>query len=161
MQERVAALLGGRLPSGLTVSTFHALGVRLLREEAPHLGLKPRFSILDPADAQNVLAELLPAAERGIVRQLHWRISQWKNAAVEPEEAEQLGGDELAAARRRLTATTSARCAPTTRSTSTISSSCPCVCYGAMPRCASAGRTGCATSSSMNTRTPTAPSTSS
>jgi ATP-dependent DNA helicase Rep len=98
MQERVAALLGGRLPGGLTVSTFHALGVRLLREEAPHLGLKPRFSILDPADAQNVLAELLPAAERGIVRQLHWRISQWKNAAIEPEEAEQLAGDELAAA---------------------------------------------------------------
>ena len=34
MQERVAGLMGGRAPGGLTVCTFHALGVRMIRQEA-------------------------------------------------------------------------------------------------------------------------------
>ena len=42
MQERVGQLLRDK-PSGLTISTFHSLGVRILREEAKVLGYKPRF----------------------------------------------------------------------------------------------------------------------
>src|SRR5574343_1018122 len=47
MLERIAKLMGGRAAKGLTVCTFHALGVRIVRQEAQLLGLKPQFSILD------------------------------------------------------------------------------------------------------------------
>ena len=49
MQERVASLLKTK-PAGLTISTFHSLGVRILREEAKALGYKPQFSIFDSTD---------------------------------------------------------------------------------------------------------------
>ena len=50
MQERVGKLLKAIRRSGLTISTFHSLGVRILREEAKALGYKPRFSIFDSTD---------------------------------------------------------------------------------------------------------------
>jgi ATP-dependent DNA helicase Rep len=59
MKERVGKQIGGRA-EGLIVSTFHALGVRILRQEAGKLGLKPGFSILDAADT----TALLPGARR-------------------------------------------------------------------------------------------------
>jgi DNA helicase-2/ATP-dependent DNA helicase PcrA len=36
--------------------TFHSVGARLLREEAPRIGLAPGFSVLDRADAQDLMA---------------------------------------------------------------------------------------------------------
>ncbi|MBX7201212.1 MAG: UvrD-helicase domain-containing protein, partial [Rhodospirillaceae bacterium] len=57
MRERVAKLCGGKA-EGLIVSTFHALGVRILRQEARALGLKPGFSILDASDTTALFQEL-------------------------------------------------------------------------------------------------------
>jgi len=88
MQERVAQLLGGRTPAGLTVCTFHALGVQILRSESTRLGLKPRFSILDQSDALTLLGELLKESDRAFLKRVHWQISQWKNQGILPEEAE-------------------------------------------------------------------------
>jgi ATP-dependent DNA helicase Rep len=59
MAERVKTLVDRQLAKGLTISTFHALGVRLLREEAAHAGLKPQFSILDADDAMAIIQDLL------------------------------------------------------------------------------------------------------
>jgi ATP-dependent DNA helicase Rep len=50
MRERVGKLLPGQAGPTASVSTFHSLGVRILREEAKALGYKPRFSILDATD---------------------------------------------------------------------------------------------------------------
>ena len=36
--------------------TFHSIAARLLRDEAPHVGLAPGFTVLDRADAQDLLA---------------------------------------------------------------------------------------------------------
>ena len=47
MQERVGKLLSSQQANELQISTFHSLGVRILREEAKALGYKPRFSIFD------------------------------------------------------------------------------------------------------------------
>jgi ATP-dependent DNA helicase Rep len=102
MRERVAKLLGGRTPEGLTVCTFHALGVRIIRQEARHCGLKSRFSILDTADAAQVIADIGGDMERKIARQLQWRISSWKNALITPERAASLADDEISAAAARL-----------------------------------------------------------
>ena len=102
MQERVARLMGGRLPEGLTVCTFHALGVRIVRAEARRCGLKPQFSILDAADTAQIVADIAGDEEKGIARQLQWRISAWKNAMILPDEAARLAGDDIAAAAARL-----------------------------------------------------------
>lgn len=102
MQERVAAIMGGRSPKGLTVCTFHALGVKIVRQEAVHCGLKPQFSILDASDTVQIVADIARDTDKGIAKQMQWRISSWKNAMITPAEAAQLAQDELASAAATL-----------------------------------------------------------
>jgi ATP-dependent DNA helicase Rep len=102
MRERAKQLLPGQPLESLNVSTFHALGARILRQEAKALQLKPRFSIFDAADSGAVLAELAKEADKARLKPLQWRISAWKNALVEPAEALSLAGDELALTAARL-----------------------------------------------------------
>ncbi len=101
MQERVAMLLDKSRTRGLTVCTFHALGVRILRQEAEHLGLKPSFSILDASDSFAILQDLCATTDKRLVRNVAQRISLWKNALVDPEQALSLadGDNDLLAAR--------------------------------------------------------------
>ncbi|HCV14528.1 MAG TPA: ATP-dependent DNA helicase Rep [Candidatus Accumulibacter sp.] len=94
MQQRVGRLLGGRSATGLVISTFHALGVRILREEAAAIGYKPAFSILDAADCLAILTELAGSVDKAVARRLQWQISSWKSALVLPEQAARLAGDE-------------------------------------------------------------------
>jgi DNA helicase-2/ATP-dependent DNA helicase PcrA len=54
MMQRVTHLLGGQL-SGLWGGTFHSIGARILRRNAPSLGYQPDFSILDRQDAKDLL----------------------------------------------------------------------------------------------------------
>ena len=102
MQERVVKLMGGRAPGGLTVCTFHALGVRIIRKEAQHCGLKPQFSILDASDTVQIVTDIAADTDKGIARQLQWLISSWKNAMISPAEAAKLADDEIAACAARL-----------------------------------------------------------
>jgi ATP-dependent DNA helicase Rep len=104
MRERAQAALkrsDANAAAKVSVSTFHAYGLAIVRAEARTLGLKPRFSIFDPADAEPIVAELAATADRAKARAIQWRISQWKNALVAPDDA--LAGaandDELVAAR--------------------------------------------------------------
>ena len=55
MRERVADLIGGR-SRAMWVSTFHSMCVRILRNEATHLGYKSSFTIYDSADSQRLVA---------------------------------------------------------------------------------------------------------
>lgn len=87
MAERVKDLVDRKLAKGLTISTFHALGVRLLREEAAHAGLKQQFSILDADDAMAIIQDLLATTDRGRLREVQSIISLWKNALLEPDDA--------------------------------------------------------------------------
>ncbi|WP_407849153.1 UvrD-helicase domain-containing protein [Bordetella petrii] len=87
MGERVKTLVDRKLAKGLTISTFHSLGVRLLREEARHAGLKPQFSILDADDAMAIIQELLATTDRGRLRAVQSIISLWKNALLGPDDA--------------------------------------------------------------------------
>src|SRR5215470_11826075 len=43
MRERAKALVGPKAAKDLAISTFHSLGVRMLREDGEQLGLKPNF----------------------------------------------------------------------------------------------------------------------
>lgn len=102
MQERVAHIMGGRAPSGLTVCTFHALGVRIIRQEAVHCGLKPQFSILDASDTVQIVSDVAGDSDKGIAKQMQWQISSWKNAMITPEEAAQLADNEIASVAAKL-----------------------------------------------------------
>jgi ATP-dependent DNA helicase Rep len=94
MQERVAKLLGSSVANELQISTFHSLGVRILREEAKVLGYKPRFSIFDSADCAGIIGETASTTDKATLRHVQSIISNWKNALVTPEAARGLARDE-------------------------------------------------------------------
>ncbi len=91
MRERAGELLArlGRsdLAADVTICTFHALGLKVIRGDAAALGLKPGFSILDPGDTEGIVAELAQTTDRARARAAQWRISAWKNALVSPAAA--------------------------------------------------------------------------
>lgn len=87
MSDRIRQLVDARLAKGLTVSTFHSLGLRFLREEAEHAGLKKQFSILDSNDALAIIQELLVTTDRARLRSVQQSISLWKNGLTGPDEA--------------------------------------------------------------------------
>ena len=59
MKERVSALVPAKVRKGVTLSTFHSLGIRILREDIHHLGYNNLFSIYDQADQMSIVREAL------------------------------------------------------------------------------------------------------
>jgi len=94
MQERIGKILAKPLADQLQISTFHSLGVRILREEAKALGYKPRFSIFDAADCGGIVSEVAKTVDKATLRILQSIISNWKNSLVTPEGALHLARDE-------------------------------------------------------------------
>lgn len=89
MAERVQSLIERRLARGLTISTFHSLGLKILRAEAELAGLKPRFSIMDANDTLGIIQEILATTDKGRLRAVQQDISLWKNALLNPNAAAQ------------------------------------------------------------------------
>ncbi len=87
MRERVGKLLTGREAKELTISTFHALGMQILRKEAGLLGYKKQFSIFDSADTAKIISELLGAPDKQDIRSAQSVISNWKSSFTSPEQA--------------------------------------------------------------------------
>ncbi|NLR75240.1 UvrD-helicase domain-containing protein [Leeia aquatica] len=87
MQERVAQLVSGKSARGLIISTFHSLGLQLLRQESRHIGYKPNFSILDAADAGKIISDALGTTDKQLIRSTQSLISNWKNALTDPDHA--------------------------------------------------------------------------
>ena len=83
MGERSRALLGkdGR---GLSISTFHRLGLTLLQQEYARIGLRRGFSILDGTDSLNILRDIGKIAEEKEARIIRAHISFFKNANLAP-----------------------------------------------------------------------------
>ncbi len=87
MRQRVARQLGEQAAQ-VWISTFHALGLRILREEAERLGYRPGFSIFDPQDSLTLLREILhDSATREDLERVRWQISAWKNDGLGPDDA--------------------------------------------------------------------------
>lgn len=59
MRERIITLLGKRRARGMTVSTFHSLGLRILKEDIDKLGYHKNYSIFDPSDQLSIIREAL------------------------------------------------------------------------------------------------------
>jgi len=87
MKARVSSLLGKENGKGLTVSTFHNLGLTIIRTEIKALGFKPGFSILDQEDCRNLIKELLvrhTELDEKLIDTAQNTISNWKNSLLEP-----------------------------------------------------------------------------
>ncbi len=65
MKERVAQLVSSRIRKGITLSTFHSLGLRILREDIHHLGYNNLFTIYDQADQMSIVREALKHFKSG------------------------------------------------------------------------------------------------
>ncbi len=99
MKARVGRLLQGREGHGLKVSTFHTLGLNIIRSELETLGYKPGFTIFDAQDSAALIKELLRrdyGDDGGIIEQAQWQISRWKSALTTPEEALAEAADDAA-----------------------------------------------------------------
>ncbi|MDD5181020.1 MAG: UvrD-helicase domain-containing protein [Gallionellaceae bacterium] len=95
MRERVGKLLAGRGAKGLTISTFHALGMQILRKEAGLLGYKKQFSVFDSADTAKIISELLGAPDKQDIRSAQSVMSGWKSSLTSPEQALSLAESEV------------------------------------------------------------------
>jgi ATP-dependent DNA helicase Rep len=91
MRERISQRLGRKNCRGLRVSTFHTLGLDIIRRETALLGFKPGFSLFDDQDTFALLSALCEGeidADKALLQNAQGRISQWKNAMLLPEHVQ-------------------------------------------------------------------------
>jgi ATP-dependent DNA helicase Rep len=93
MRERAKSLIG-RDAKKVLICTFHALGVRMMREDGSVLGLKPQFSILDSDDVTSILKDAGGSTDAATARQWQWTISLWKNMGLNAAQAEAQARDD-------------------------------------------------------------------
>ena len=89
MKERVAQTLGKKEARGLKVSTFHTLGLNIIKSEVKTLGLKPGFSLFDDKDSMSLLKDLTEVefdGDKEMLSSLQSCISNWKNELILPED---------------------------------------------------------------------------
>jgi ATP-dependent DNA helicase Rep len=86
MRERAKGLIG-RAAKDVMICTFHALGVRMLREDGEALGLKAKFSILDTDDITSILKDAGGTVDMATARSWQWVISGWKGQGLNAAQA--------------------------------------------------------------------------
>ncbi|MBN6059176.1 DNA helicase Rep [Aggregatibacter actinomycetemcomitans] len=96
MKERVAQSIGKAQSKGLIVSTFHTLGFDIIKCEYKQLGFKANMTLFDEHDQMALLKELTADVlqeDKGVLRELINRISNWKNDLCSPQQALGLARD--------------------------------------------------------------------
>lgn len=107
MKERVGKRIPAEQLAQLPVSTFHTLGLNIIRKEIHHLPLRPGFSIFDSDDSQMLLKDFLLQSSKddSLLDIAQHTISGWKNSLLSPEQALALakskGEQSIALAYRR------------------------------------------------------------
>jgi ATP-dependent DNA helicase Rep len=102
MRERTKALVGARAARELAISTFHSMGVRMLRSDGQGVGLKTNFSILDSDDVLGVLRDAGGCSDNALARRWQWTISLWKNQGLNAAGAEAQAADDDARVAARV-----------------------------------------------------------
>ena len=96
MKDRIRSILGGASEE-IWISTFHSMCVRILRRDIDRIGYNRNFSILDTADQQSVIKQILKDknmdTKKFDYRALLGTISSAKNELVSVEEYEKLAAD--------------------------------------------------------------------
>jgi ATP-dependent DNA helicase Rep len=100
MQERVAGDLGAEIAGRVSVSTFHSLGLSIIRKEHARFGLSKNFSLFDQYDQEKIVRDLIrekfpqlltDSSERSLVENACASISRWKSSLISPGDLE-IGG---------------------------------------------------------------------
>ena len=89
MKERISALLGRGKTRGLTVCTFHALGLRVLKEEITNLGYSKKFTIYDTSDQIALLRSIMNHVhgdKNYDLKTIQGKISKLKNNGIDPSQ---------------------------------------------------------------------------
>lgn len=89
MKDRVMGLLGRHRSKGITLCTFHSLGVKILRQDIEKLGYHPHFSIFDSSDQLSIVKEALKTYKGGKEFKKEWVLSKiglLKNACIDVEQ---------------------------------------------------------------------------
>lgn len=88
MRERVSGLMTRPVAEKMTVSTFHSLGARILREHGDRLGFKKQFSIMDEGDRLATLRRIMRTMgtrlKETTPEECIAKISRAKNVATDP-----------------------------------------------------------------------------
>ncbi len=91
MKSRVSKLIDSSETRGLRVSTFHSLGLDILRKEHKVLAYKAAITLFDEQDKQTLLKSLISYGAKDCdvdnIDRYAQQIGQWKNAFVTPEQA--------------------------------------------------------------------------
>ena len=99
MRQRVGALIKAEKTKGITLSTFHSLGVRILRAESEAVGLRRNFTIYDTSDQlsllRTVMRDVKGPVSTGAAREVLSKISLAKNRFVTPEDLIDEASDDL------------------------------------------------------------------
>jgi DNA helicase-2/ATP-dependent DNA helicase PcrA len=98
MRERVEGMVGRKQAKGMVISTFHAMCVRILKEDIEQLGYKKNFSIYGGADQLRLIRDLLQEVNTGLRKydadRVLYLISDAKNRLVAPDAFQPRHGDE-------------------------------------------------------------------
>ena len=98
MKERVGQTLGKAEARGLKVSTFHTLGLSIIKKHVLQLGYKAGFSLFDDKDTLSLLRDLTEIdydGDKDLLSALQSRISNWKNDLVMPEAAMKIAQGDI------------------------------------------------------------------
>jgi len=90
MKERVVSMLSRDESRGLKISTFHNLGLTILRKEYDRAGLKKGFTLFDSQDSLTLIKEILDKEFNGELDAANFcqtTVSNWKNDLIPPNEA--------------------------------------------------------------------------
>ncbi|MBU2968022.1 DNA helicase Rep [Pseudoalteromonas sp. C2R02] len=90
MKERLKQTLGKQESKGIWISTFHTLGLEIIKKEIKTLGFKPGFSLLDDQDTNQLLNDLTEKElkkDKDQLNLLKMQISNWKNELIIPKQA--------------------------------------------------------------------------
>ncbi len=99
MRERLAQLVSPEVAAKVTLGTFHAFCIRILRREGEKLGYLPGFTIADDSDQQGLLkqaAGTLGCNYEGFpLAEVHAMIGRWKNKLFTPADAKRHADTEF------------------------------------------------------------------
>ncbi|NRA61913.1 MAG: DNA helicase Rep [Psychrobium sp.] len=90
MKERLSQELGRKETRGITVSTFHTLGLTIIKRETKAMGIKPGFTLFDGTDTLSLLKDLTEKEledDKEKISMLQSVISSYKNELITPKQA--------------------------------------------------------------------------
>ena len=88
MRDRLRKKLDAKAVRGLSICTFHRLGLNMLHKDGEHIGLRRGFTIMDQSDSLSALREIISEQNSAMEERLAQSIiSNWKSTFIEPEQA--------------------------------------------------------------------------